>query len=567
MQKLSVRRQKTNIENMMQVDPENVNSYFIDSVPDVEVDDDILSFYKTNIICKNKFYFKPVSIKLVSEIITSIKSNATGLDGINAHMLKLCCPCITPFVTHIINSCIIENVFPACWKNALIFPIPKISNPTECKDLRPISILPTLSKVLEKVMHKQLYEFLITNNLIPYSQSGFRPIHSCTTALLQVTDDLLRAYDGGHDSALILLDFSKAFDTLNHNLLLHILTYLGASHEASLLLSSFLGNRSQCVRISDMFSSFRSVSKGVPQGSVLGPLLFILYTIKFHSLVQNCGIHMYADDMQVYHSFDSANIDKVIVDINTDINLIADFSKKHALIINPKKSFCLLIGKNIEGANPNFKIGNQSLPCVKNVKNLGLHMDGIFRFRQHISTLIQKAYMNLKLIFPHRFYFNKKLKTTLCESLVLSQFSHCVPVFSPCLDYDTMRRIQRVQNSCIRLIHGIRKFDHISHTLSVTRWLNMTNRFYLLTATFYHKIIMQKLPTYLFNKIKFRTDVHHLNLRHRGLITPPLHRTTMYERSFSYNISKIYNSLCPDMKCLPPGKFKAALFQNLLNRQ
>lgn len=137
----------------------------------------------------------------------------------------------------------------------------------------------------------------------------------------------------------------------------------------------------------------------------------------------------------------------------------------------------------------------------------------------------------------------------LCEQLVLSQVNYCDTIYGPCLRHSEARRIQRLQNSCLRLIYGIRKYDRISHTLKLNNWLNMHNRRYLHTATLFFGLIKTKTPAYLGDRLTFRTDVHNLNVRFKGALTPPIHSTQFFERSFSYQIAKVFN-------CLSPGLWK-----------
>ena len=194
-------------------------------------DANLIRFYKNNLKqnFNSLFTFTAVDDTVVYKYLLEIKSTATGADKINIHMLLLCCPYILPVITHIINTCLLNGVFPDSWKLSNILPIPKKKSITSLNELRPISILPILSKVIEKIMKFQLCLHINEYDVLPVRQSGFRPGHSCTTALLDVTDDLFRDIDNKKTAALILLDYSKAFDTINHEILLSILHYIGCS--------------------------------------------------------------------------------------------------------------------------------------------------------------------------------------------------------------------------------------------------------------------------------------------------------------------------------------------------
>ncbi len=179
-------------------------------------------------------------------------------------MLQLASPFKDPYITHV--------------KNAVCFPLPKTNHPDAFSDLRLISIFPACSKLYEKIIYKQLYNFVNDNKIIPHCQEGFRKSHSTSTALGTVTDDIVISLDKKLSTLLVLLDFSKAFDKINHKLLCSKLKYFGLSLSSVSLIKSFLNNRSQCVRIDNINSSFKKITAGVSQGTILGPLLFIIYT-------------------------------------------------------------------------------------------------------------------------------------------------------------------------------------------------------------------------------------------------------------------------------------------------
>lgn len=212
-------------------------------------------------------------------------------------------------------------------------------------------------------------------------------------------------------------------------------------------------------------------------------------------------------------------------------------------------------------------INEKLLPVVKEAKSLGLVIDPSFRYRQQVSKYIQRAYCNLKMLYQHKTYLPRDVKLLLCNSLVLSSFTYCSAVYGPSIDVNDHKRIQRVQNACLRYVFNIRKYDHITHTLDYCNWLNMRNRFLLRAACMYHSIITTKIPCYLYEKISFRTDVHNINVRSRGLITPPFHKTALFERSFSFNVYKVYNAIPCTIKMMPLTRFKKSLFCYIYERQ
>lgn len=532
-------------------DVESLNKHFIESIQTLAEDRDTISFYKNNLKNSNlsKFSFVEVAEENVAKIINNIKTKAKGCDEINILTLKLCLPFLLPYVTHVINFALKYSVFPSLWKKALVIPLPKNNDPSDFDHVRPISILPTLSKVLEKVLQLQLQQFLIQNNILPERQSGFRQGYSCTTALLNLTDDILLATDQGLITLLVMLDYSKAFNCINFEVMLAILHHIGLSDNAINLLSDYLHDRSQAVAYEGRISNFVKLTSGVPQGSILGPLLFLIYTSNFTTACISAEQHFYADDSQIKFSFELADTPQAVAALNFDLCRIYEISKKHSLSLNTSKSIAMIFGKNklvnefLDVHKDSIILNNEIIKFDDNVRNLGLTMDSNLRFSKHISNCLGKSYSNLRHLYQCKDYLNSKNRTLLCESLVLSNFNFCDVVYGPCLLVSDQNRIQRLQNSCLRFIHGIRRDQHISHYLKTTGWLSMQQRRFLHSSTLFFKILTNTVPEYLFKKVKLRSESHNLNTRSRNFIELPKHNSEMYKRSYCYQICKIMNSL------------------------
>lgn len=485
--------------------------------------------------------FVNVDQEEIYKIVISMRSKAYVRDKINITMIQLCMPYLLPFLTHIINMCIENSYFPSEWKHAFVIPTPNVKQPKEYGQLRSISILPALSKILEKVLKTQIRNFINQNNILPLKQSCFRPGYSCATALADLVDDILRAQDNNKLSILILLDYTKAFDMLNHQILLATLSHLGFGMSAISLISSFLCDRKQQVVLGSVYSESAEVKTGVPEGSILGPLLYTLYTSKFHESIKTCEYHLYADDTQLYYSFNYQETETAIKLINKDLKNIYDTSLRHLLQINPKKCYAILFGgrKNAILDKFNINIGGTPIEISEKCKSLGVIIDSKLKFKENITPLGRRAYASLKMIFSHRSYLSVKTKRTLCESLVLSHFNHCDVVYAPCLNGGERQRIQKVQNSCLRFINGLDWGSHVSHKLKNAGWLDMVSRRQHHLACLCLKIVKFGTPPYLLAKLEYRTDVHHLNLRRRNTISIPKHRGERFKGSFSYRACQV----------------------------
>ena len=547
-----------------------INRFFVSSIPQAADDVNINNYYSgLHRDVTSLFSFQTVSDDVVCKYLLSIRSKAVGADGLHIDFILLCCPFLVTYICHIINFCIIKSVFPTQWKVAHIVPIPKVNNPTDYNELRPISILCVVSKVLEKILKQQIIEHVENYNLLPETQSGFRRGHSCATALLNITDKIFRAHDAGLCSLLVLLDYSKAFDTLNIETLLVILKYIGFNQNSLKLVHSFLSDRKQRVLLNNFLSNSVNVSRGVPQGSVLGPLLFTIYTSCIPKFIDNCYTQLYADDTQLLFSFNPDNYRDACNRINRDLEKIYSISLKHSLILNPKKCICVLFGRQLDRQKIQehilITINNINIPLKNEVKNLGVIMDSSLNFEKHVTTCIKSAITKLKILYNSKDILNKQLKIKLCDSLILSVFNYADVVYGPCITAENSYRIQKIQNCCLRFIHGISKRQHISHKLSETKWANMEGRRLLHISTLYHKIIMSKKPSYLYSKITFRTDVHNINVRYKGTLTPPIHKTALFESSFTYHITKIYNSLPSFLRTCPVNSFPRLYKKHIFN--
>lgn len=554
-------KEKQNISEALGT-PDEINNFFINSVQDSDPNEETISFYQDHRMHNDQnFEFRMATEEEILTAISLIRSGAIGPDGIGLVMILRCCPYIIPILQHLVNSCIETSCFPRCWKNTYVLPLPKTKNPVELKDLRPISILPTLSKIVERVLDWQIKGYINDKGILPETQSGFRKNHSCTTALTKVIDDTFTAVDRGELTALVLLDYSKAFDRINYKLLTAILKYIGFSQMAIKLIENYLIGRTQAVRLKEKTSQMQYLKCGVPQGSILGPLLFSIYTSNLITCLKSTTPHMYADDTQLYLSFKPDNIDDANMKITRDLALLLKNSESHCLEINPTKSQILLFGPMYTVKKYqhliDVKINNQNLCVSHSAKNLGLILDTSLRFSEHVNKCVRQAFTNLKLIYSQKSILNQHLRKMLCDSLVLSQFNYCDAIYGPCLKQYDINRIQLIQNSCVRLIMGIRRYERgVSAKIRELNWLTMAERRKLHSIVFFNKIITEKCPKYLYTKIKFRSDTHNINIRDKYAITVPKHNTACYERSFSYQIAHIYNNIPETLRHLRGQTFR-----------
>ena len=264
---------------------------------------------------------------------------AVGLDGISGSALKAAAPVIAVSVSELFNFSLSSGIYPSIFKKAKVIPIHKSGITSDPNNFRPISILPILSKILERFVCNALTQFIDSNELLYVLQSGFRKNYSCTTAMINLYDSLLSAYNRKKFSGLLLIDFSKAFDRVNHRVLLHKLKSMGICNP---WFANYLCDRSQCVSFNGILSDFSQLDAGVPQGSVLGPLLFCCLINDLPSLLPDFSTcHMFADDCNIVVEGSSS------VDVQTKLDSVAEsclaWASTSCLILNNAKTKTMLI--------------------------------------------------------------------------------------------------------------------------------------------------------------------------------------------------------------------------------
>ena len=345
------------------INPTKLNDCFLSNnnanVDENKIDEEIANILKESLPAT--FRFHKVTETEVKKVIKSIKTNACGVDRISAYFLKMCIQQITKPITDMVNCSFTKKIFPFRWKTAQVKPLPKINIPLTPSDFRPISLLPAISKIMEKLAAKQMVDHLKAKMLLDNYQSAYKQNHSTLTALLNITEDIYDALEDSEVTLLVLLDYSKAFDCANHRLILAKLKKLGFHGEALDWIHSYLSGRSQQVCTDDKTSTWKEMINGVPQGSILGPLLFTILISDIKTAISNGKYHLYADDTQIYYRCKVDSISETINKINQDLDKISNFSERNCLKLNNDKSNYIIIGSHQNLS----KISKMKLPTIK----------------------------------------------------------------------------------------------------------------------------------------------------------------------------------------------------------
>lgn len=539
-----------NGETTCNLDPNMLNSSFVKN-NNKKIDEDLVGDEVNEILktaSRPSFSFTEVSEIQVIKMVKSIKTNSCGIDNISAFFLKLGIEHSVYAFTNIINSSILYKKFPTRWKCALVKPLPKNNNPIKAADYRPISLLPAFSKVVEKLMAKQMIGFLKDTNYFDKMQSAYKQYHSTVTALLKVTDDIYECLENSELVILILLDYSKAFDCANHKLILAKLQASGFRNDALDWIRSYLCDRTQKVITDSGESDWCSTLNGVPQGSVLGPLLFTVLVSDLGDAIERGRYHMYADDTQLYYSCKCEDVNKTIKDINSDLERVANFSKTNCLKLNAEKSKFIIIGsrQNLKKLKNTLvdpiTIDNNIIDRVYEAKNLGVTFDEELSWIRHVNLSIAKGYGKLKHAYRFKNFLSDLSKLNLIETYILSQLNYGDIVLQD-LSMQLDNKLQKLQNGSVRYALGLRKFDHISAIIKNNKTLNMKNRRLLHSLCLMFKILNKKAPGYLCDPISLRHEIHKHFTRDRDRINLPFARSKKKSRSFFIFIVKKFNEL------------------------
>lgn len=509
------------------------------------------------------FSFNRVSQADVATSIMRVRSNAIGLDGIPIIFSKVILPVILPHVTYIFNQILTKSYYPRLWKKARVLPVHKKSASFRMKDFRPISILPALSKAFEKVVKAQIVDYIECHKLLNPYQSGFRAGHSTASALLNVSDDILKGFERKYVTILLLHDFSKAFDSVDHDLLCDKLRHqFHFSRFAIALVRSYLVERSQCVDISGHLSSFLPNSVGVPQGSVLGPLLFSLFINDLPDVLRFSRPHLFADDFQNYSQcpVDDLSISDCVAGINRDLVAIASWATRNRLVLNRLKLQAILISNRQNVTHiPDILLSGRRVDFTKSVKNLGLTFDDKLSWKLQCNQIVSKVYAGLRSLYPNCNLVPVNARINLVKSLLMPHFMYGDVVFFDGLSAECKKSLERAFNACVRYAFGLTKRQSVREYKDKILGCDLFQYLRYHTLAFVHSLILKGTPTYLHSKLCRSQSDRTYNYNVRRTTLTQTHNSLFASGIASYNSLPVavkragtvsaFRSLCYDHIC------------------
>ena len=449
------------------------------------------------------------------------------------------------------NTSLATGSFPTIFKQSIVTPLIKKPSldPDNLSNYRPISNLAYLSKLTERVVKERLQAHLTKNTLFNTFQSAYTKFHSTETALLALHDHLVRAMAHQNITCLCLLDMSAAFDTIDHTILLQRLeNWFGITDTAHSWFKSYLQNRFFSVQSNGHNSAASPLSCGVPQGSVLGPLLFIMYTTPLSTLLSSTSVshHLYADDTQLFISFKPLNFSSSVTQLQSVFSNVSTWMSANLLSLNPSKTEFLVIGLPQQLAklnSPSFTIDPSTvLPPVTHARNLGFLIDTNLSLDQQISAISRSCSYHLRDLRRIRSSLDFKTATTIATSLVQSKLDYCNSLYLNLPAYQ-INKLQVIQNNMARAITCRRKFDHITPALQSLHWLKIRQRIDYKVISLTYTALQTGQPTYLRNLLTLQSS---RSTRSGSLVTlarPSVPKLRISDRSFQYQAPAIWNTL------------------------
>ncbi len=495
--------------------------------------------------------FRVVSEEDVMKAITSASITSCPLDPLPVDLFKQCLGDTLPTITRIVNLSLSSGTFPEHCKHARIVPLLKKSgaDTDELSNYRPISNLSFIGKVIERVAVNQLQNYLSMNCLHAPMQSAYRPYHSVETALLRMQNDVLAALDIRKEAILVLLDFSAAFDCLDHEKLLNRLaSRYGIRDKVHQWLTSYLSGRTQSVAINDVSSDPVELKCGVPQGSVAGPLLFILFSGPLQDIIASHKIQciVYADDTQLLTTFYPKDRNTAVSKMEACIADIKGWCVQNDLVLNDGKTEMIYFSSKFGESSswsPELKIGGSVIKPSSHARNLGATMDSSMTMSQHVNNVCRGALAGIRKIGQIRHYLNQDSTARLVHAFVTSKLDACNSLLFNLPDRD-IAKIQHVQNTAARLVLRASRRQHITPLLEHLHWLPIKQRTAYKILLLVFKALCGLAPTYIADLIHVHVPSRSLRSSSQRRLVVPRTRTKFYgDRTFVFAAAELWNEL------------------------
>jgi exonuclease III len=547
------------------------NQYYVNVGPTLAKSIPPVNINPTSYIEKyneNTLFLNPTCSGEIKTIIKNLKDSSPGYDDIQVKIIKLTQDYYVAILAHLINMSLTQGLFPNELKIARVIPIYKANDPLLVNNYRPISVLPALSKIYEKIFYNRILKFLNQHNILYKYQFGFRQNYNTSLALTVLLDEICNAFNNNEIVFGIFLDFRKAFDTLDHNILKAKLQKYGIRGKSFEWLTSYLQNRKQFVSFNNTKSTHLPITCGVPQGSILGPLLFLIYVNDISNISELTLPILFADDTNLF--FKGKQIENITLTINRELDNIYKWINANKLSLNIDKTNYMIFkpkNKKIQ-SDINITINNNNLIQVNSSKFLGVILDENLSWFNHISYIKTKISKGLGIIKKTRKFFNDNIIRTLYHSFIFPYLTYCLEIWGSAAETH-LNLLLKVQKQYVRIAtHS----DFRAHTNDLFKKLNILpieKLYHNQILIFMYKINHKMLPEIFISMFNYVNETHAYQTRNRLNFSVPQMRLTTTQITIRYMGVKLWNYYTQKLENsksihIFKKKIKAHLHQNIL---
>ena len=524
------------------------------------------SQYLTLVSPVNSFFFSPVSPSDVENIIVGLKSKSSHINTYSVKTLKHLKNLISPVLSELINKSFMTSTFPGLFKQARVTPIFKSGCQKDPNNYRPISVLPVLSKIFEKVACRQLYSYFEYFSLFTKAQFGFREGVSTSHAIINKLQFVYDNLDNGDLVLSIFLDFRKAFDCVDHMILISKLSKYGIRGIALDWFKSYLSDRYQCVAINNSLSEPKPVSCGVPQGSILGPLLFLIFINDFPNSSQHFHFTLFADDSTLSCRIPDSSTDIIKNTIERELQSVSNWVNSNKLVINAKKSNFMIFSYRKKFDLPPLKFGCEVITKTDDIKFLGLYIDKHLNFNRHLRMTCSKISKSIGVLYKLSSFLPAQIMKTLYYTLIYPYLRYSVESWYGA-SIGVSDAIQVQQKKAIRAVFQL-PFNHTTRDCFREHSIMKIDDIYKLNLSSILFDYNKKLKTdYISPKVNPIMESHDYNTRHGANLQIIRFNRTQSQNSFLYQSVKVWNSLPHEIKSVPTNlQFKKKLKTWYLSR-
>lgn len=517
------------------------NDYFVNSIKSINNTIENVQYINNIPVITTRFRFRAVTIQDLQNICKNMK-NKPDFNNVTIKLIMDNWNIIGKSMREIINKSLETGVFPDSWKYSMVTPIEKIAKTNKCEEFRPINTLKTCEKIMEKIVKEQLETYMEQHNLFSKYQSGFRKKFSCETTVNYVINRWKYA-DRKKKIMAIFLDFKRAFETIDRELLIRKLYMYGIRESELKWFKSYLTNRKQITKVNGVKSNKVNNEFGVPQGSILGALLFIIYINDMPNILEKCEIILYADDTLIYAEGDTD--EQCRENLMHDINKINSWLKMNRLKLNENKTKLLEVNMDSESI---IKINNEEIEKVNKIKYLGFIIDKDLKLKEHIDYICKKIGKKIGFFKRVRNKISQITAIHMYNTMIKPHFEFGSTILYTCCSTTQIERLQKLQNKAMRSILKCNIYTPIRLMLDTLKWLNIHQRLELNTLQFIHKMKIGNAPEYLTEQLGYVREVQPYHLRNAENFRLPRAKTTAMQQSLFFKGLKLYNLLPNNIK-------------------